>query len=47
MFPFSTSTQFFPVGTNQLRLAARSLTPLPSGEVVFGMLPIARLALER
>ena len=42
IFPFSTLTQFFAVGTNQLRLAARSLTLLPSRLVVFGMLPIAR-----
>ena len=29
MFPFSTLTQFFAVGTNQLRRAARSLTLVP------------------
>src|SRR5215211_6118014 len=42
IFPFSTLTQFFAVGTNQLRFAARSLTLEPSRDVVFGMLPIAR-----
>src|SRR5207244_3865769 len=41
MFPFSTSTQCFAVGTNQLRAAARSLTLLPSRLVAFGMLPFA------
>src|SRR3954469_10830464 len=40
-FPFSTSTQCFAVGTNQLRAAARSLTLLPRGVVAFGMLPFA------
>ena len=39
MFPFSTLTQFFAVGTNQLRFAARSLTLLPRRFVAFGMLP--------
>ena len=42
MLPFSTLTQFFAVGTNQLRRAARSSTLLPSRLVVFGMLPIPR-----
>ena len=41
MFPFSTSTQCFAVGTNQLRAAARSLTLPPSRLVAFGMLPFA------
>ncbi len=41
MLPFSTLTQFFAVGTNQLRRAARSLTLAPRRVVVFGMLPIA------
>ena len=41
MLPFSTSTQCFAVGTNQLRAAARSLTLLPSRLVAFGMLPFA------
>src|SRR5204863_8738610 len=41
MFPFSTSTQCFAVGTNQLRAAARSFTLLPSRLVAFGMLPFA------
>src|ERR1700761_2248307 len=41
MFPFSTSTQCFAVGTNQLREAARSFTLLPSRLVAFGMLPFA------
>ena len=41
MLPFSTSTQCFAVGTNQLRDAARSLTLLPSRLVAFGMLPFA------
>src|SRR5918911_1685945 len=40
-FPFSTSTQCFAVGTNQLRLAARSFTLFPSRLVAFGMLPFA------
>src|SRR4051794_27077527 len=39
--PFSTSTQCFAVGTNQLRCAARSLTLEPSRLVAFGMLPFA------
>jgi hypothetical protein len=39
--PFSTSTQCFAVGTNQLRAAARSLTLEPSKLVAFGMLPFA------
>src|SRR5580765_6823767 len=43
-FPFSTLTQFFEVGTNQLLRAARSLTLFPSRLVVFGMLPFARSA---
>src|SRR3954447_12145007 len=38
-FPFSTSTQCFAVGTNQLRAAARSLMLEPSRLVGFGMLP--------
>ena len=41
MLPFSTLTQFFAVGTNQLRFAARSLTLLPSRLVAFGMFPFA------
>src|SRR5919201_2324760 len=41
MFPFSTSTQCFAVGTNQLRVAARSLMLLPSRFVAFGMFPFA------
>src|SRR5437588_2388412 len=41
MLPFSTSTQCFAVGTNQLRAAARSLTLLPSRLVAFGMFPFA------
>src|ERR1700757_4411194 len=41
MFPFSTSTQCFAVGTNQLRAAARSLMLVPSRFVAFGMLPLA------
>src|SRR3954469_4267168 len=40
-FPFSTSTQCFAVGTNQLRAAARSLMLEPSRLVAFGMLPFA------
>ena len=40
MLPFSTFTQFFAVGTNQLFLAARSFTLFPSRLVVFGMLPM-------
>src|SRR4029079_13145326 len=39
--PFSTLTQFFAVGTNQLFLAARSLTLLPSRLVALGMFPFA------
>src|SRR3954454_3074474 len=41
IFPFSTSTQCFACGTNQLCEAARSLTLLPSRLVAFGMLPFA------
>src|SRR5690242_1893408 len=41
MFPFSTSTQCFAVGTNQLRDAARSFTLAPSRLVAFGMFPFA------
>ena len=41
MFPFSTFTQFFAVGTNQLRTAACSFTLFPSRFVAFGMLPLA------
>src|SRR5947209_17832843 len=41
MLPFSTSTQCFAVGTNQLRAAARSLMLLESRLVAFGMLPFA------
>src|SRR5204863_7940537 len=41
MLPFSTLTQFFAVGTNQLRFAARSLTLLPSRLVALGMFPFA------
>src|SRR5438445_5596027 len=41
MLPFSTSTQCFAVGTNQLRCAARSLIDAPSRFVAFGMLPFA------
>src|SRR2546423_9307725 len=41
MLPFSTSTQCFAVGTNQLRDAARSLTLAPSRLVALGMLPFA------
>src|SRR5437588_9700829 len=39
MLPFSTSTQCFACGTNQLRAAARSLMLLPSRLDAFGMLP--------
>src|ERR1043166_4909515 len=39
MLPFSTSTQCFACGTNQLLAAARSLTLLPSRLVALGMLP--------
>src|SRR5579884_4419994 len=41
MLPFSTSTQCFAVGTNQLRCAARSFTLAPSRFVAFGMFPFA------
>src|SRR3954462_15894099 len=41
IFPFSTSTQCFAAGTNQLRAAARSLTLLPRRFVAFGMFPFA------
>src|SRR6266536_4215840 len=41
MLPFSTSTQCFAAGTNQLRAAARSFTLEPSRFVAFGMLPFA------
>src|SRR4051794_5361539 len=41
MLPFSTSTQCFACGTNQLRAAARSLTLAPSRLVAFGMFPFA------
>src|SRR5437764_1441254 len=42
MFSFSTLTQFFEVGTNQLRLAARSLMFFGLKRVVvFGMLTFA------
>src|SRR5437763_8558283 len=41
IFPFSTSTQCFACGTNQLCAAARSFTLLPSRFVAFGMLPFA------
>src|SRR6266511_4951081 len=41
MFPFSTSTQCFAVGTNQVRATARSLTELPSRLVALGMFPFA------
>jgi hypothetical protein len=42
MFPFSTLTQFFAVGTNQLRAAACSLIfALLKRVVVFGMFPFA------
>src|SRR3954466_16205803 len=41
MLPFSTSTQCFAVGTNQLREAARSFTLAPSRLVAFGMFPFA------
>src|SRR5262249_33353156 len=44
-FPFSTLTQFFDCGTNQLLRAARSLTLAPRRLVVFGMFPLARRAL--
>src|SRR6266568_9626799 len=41
ILPFSTSTQCFAAGTNQLRAAARSLTLVPSRLVAFGMFPLA------
>src|SRR6478736_7732472 len=42
IFPFSTLTQFFAAGTNQLRRAARSPTLLVFRRLVaFGMLPAA------
>src|SRR3954451_19623971 len=41
IFPFSTSTQCFACGTNQLCAAARSFTLFPSRLVAFGMLPFA------
>src|SRR5579885_1849264 len=41
MLPFSTSTQCFAVGTNQLRAAARSFTLVPRRLVAFGMFPFA------
>ena len=41
VFAFSTSTQCFAVGTNQLDFAARSLTELSRRFVAFGMLPFA------
>src|SRR5438128_1254310 len=41
ILPFSTSTQCFAVGTNQLRAAARSLMLEPSRLVEFGMFPFA------
>src|SRR6266536_1274013 len=42
IFPFSTFTQFFAAGTNQLRRAARSFTlAVFRSDVVFGMLPTA------
>src|SRR3954447_26241550 len=41
IFPFSTLTQCFACGKNQLRAAARSLTLFPSRLVAFGMLPFA------
>src|SRR5213080_4483975 len=41
ILPFSTSTQCFAVGTNQLRAAARSLMLLPSRLVAFGIAPFA------
>jgi hypothetical protein len=45
MFSFSTLTQFFAVGTNQLRLAAFSFTfDGLTSVVVFGMFPIASSA---
>src|SRR5436309_833329 len=40
ILPFSTSTQCFAAGTNQLRAAARSLTLEPRRLVAFGMLPL-------
>src|SRR5579862_7058453 len=44
MFPFSTSTQCFACGTNQLRAAARALTVLASRFVALGMLLCAWMA---
>src|SRR3954463_16486715 len=44
MLPFSTSTQCFAVGTNQLAFAARSLTVPLSRLVAFGMFPTHRSA---
>src|SRR3954449_9462961 len=41
ILPFSTSTQCFAAGTNQLRAAARSFTLVPRRFVAFGMLPFA------
>src|ERR1700757_4077908 len=41
MLPFSTSTQCFAVGTNQLAFAARSLTVPLRRFVAFGMFPTA------
>ena len=44
MLPFSTSTQCFACGTNQLRAAACSLTLLPRRLVAFGMFPFTSSA---
>src|SRR5438067_10335821 len=44
MLPFSTSTQCFACGMNQLRAAARSFTLSPSRLVAFGMLPFTSRA---
>src|SRR5438067_11770134 len=41
ILPFSTSTQCFAAGTNQLRAAARSLTLLPSRFVALRLFPFA------
>src|SRR5262249_4279638 len=41
MLPFSTSTQCFACGTNQLRAAARSFTLVPRRFVALGMFPFA------
>src|SRR5258708_35990168 len=41
IFPFSTSTQCFAVGTNQLRAGTRAFVLFPSSEVAFGVLPVA------